>query len=416
MTKDDIIRAALKAWGRELYKTTSLTLVARELGVSKPALYRHFKDKQALLDAMYQSFFESHVISIKKVYDAALKVSSLRERLLILMRGITGFYLQNNDFFLFSLMQVYGCKKMHEASGHLAARGIDMKTLFGEIEIKDFAGKESAPYPSRVLLVLATLTFWVAHFHRYGYKGAKPGEALVKKMVAFIEAKVARGLGLKEAQVKNLDYAALEKIASQAVYADTEDNKLLMAVAKAVAEAGPWNASMEMVARKSGLSKSGLYSHFKSKQDMLGRLFITEFNKIIDYSEQSARASKIPEEQLYLVIISIVEYLRSRPEILVALNWIKTMRLDLGVEVPRTIYRAIAGIKLKVIKEDGAKGDYNAQWILFLVISVLTHWTPKSIAQPPVGGGAELHIAKAPNESFRILFKFITCGLEGFNL
>ncbi|MDR0720304.1 MAG: TetR/AcrR family transcriptional regulator [Treponema sp.] len=413
MTNDDIIRAALKAWGRELYKTTSLTLVARELGVSKPALYRHFKDKQALLDAMYQSFFENYVIPFKKVHDTALKVSSLRERLFILMRSITEFYLQNNDFFLFSLIQVYGCKKMHEIFGHLEARGIDMKTLFGEI--RGFAGKKSVPYPSKVRLVLVTSIFWVAHFHCYGYKGVKPGEALVKKMVAFIEAKVARGLSLKEAQVKNLDYEALEKIASQTVYADTEDNKLLMAVAEAVAEAGPWNASMEMVARKSGLSKSGLYSHFKSRQDMLGRLFITEFNKIIDYSEQSARASKIPEEQLYLAIISIVEYLRSRPEILVALNWIKTRRLDLGVEVPQTIYRAITGIKLKVIKEDGAKGVYNAQWILFMVVSVLTHWTPKSIAQPPVGGGG-LHIAKVPNESFRILFKFITCGLEGFNL
>jgi AcrR family transcriptional regulator len=385
MTNDDIIRAALKAWGRELYKTTSLTLVAKELGVSKPALYRHFKDKQALLDAMYQAFFENHVISIKQVYERASKVSSIRERHFILMRGITRFYLQNNDFFLFSLMQIYGCKKMYELAGYVEARGIDTKTLFGEV--KCFAGKESAPYPSKALLVLVTLTFWVAHFHRLGYKGTKPGEALVKKEMAFIEAKVARGLGLKEASIKHLDYAALEKIASQAIYADTEDNKLLMAVAEAVAEAGPWNASMEMVARKSGLSKSGLYSHFKSRQDMLGRLFITEFNKIIDYSEQAARTSKVPEEQLYLIIISIVEYLRSRPEILVVLNWIKTRRLDFGVEVPRTIYRTITGIKLKVIKEDGAKGDYNAQWILFLVISVLTHWTPNSIAQPPVGGG-----------------------------
>jgi AcrR family transcriptional regulator len=42
---------------------------------------------------------------------------------------------------------------------------------------------------------------------------------------------------------------------------------------------------MEMVARRSGLSKSGLYAHFKNKQDMLNRFFITEFTRIANYAK-----------------------------------------------------------------------------------------------------------------------------------
>ena len=48
MNKDDIISAAFRAWGREGYRKMSLTDVASELGVTKPALYRHFGDKERL--------------------------------------------------------------------------------------------------------------------------------------------------------------------------------------------------------------------------------------------------------------------------------------------------------------------------------------------------------------------------------
>ena len=57
MTNDDIIKAAFKVWGRELYRTTSLTEIALELGVSKTALYRHFKDKDSILEAKYEFTF-----------------------------------------------------------------------------------------------------------------------------------------------------------------------------------------------------------------------------------------------------------------------------------------------------------------------------------------------------------------------
>jgi AcrR family transcriptional regulator len=53
MNKTDIIEKALHVWGREMYKTTSLSRLAQALGVTKPALYRHFANKKALLDGIY---------------------------------------------------------------------------------------------------------------------------------------------------------------------------------------------------------------------------------------------------------------------------------------------------------------------------------------------------------------------------
>ena len=52
MNQEDILQAAFLVWGREAYKKMSLSDVAQELAVTKPALYRHFRNKEALLEAM----------------------------------------------------------------------------------------------------------------------------------------------------------------------------------------------------------------------------------------------------------------------------------------------------------------------------------------------------------------------------
>jgi hypothetical protein len=116
--------------------------------------------------------------------------------------------------------------------------------------------------------------------------------------------------------------------------------------------------------------------------------------------------TETPEEQLYLVIISIVHYLRSRPEILVAMDWIKTRRLELGPPRPPSdhrleLYRFITEINLEVLR--GQQGPKIGQWILFMIVSTM-------MLSPNANFGS------VSNESFRILYRFITLGLKGVNL
>lgn len=431
MTNADIIKAAFKVWGRELYQTTSLTDLARELGVSKPALYRHFKDKQALLDAMYNSYFDDYAAFIKADYEKALTVTNQNEKHYIMVRRIAEYYIRNKDAFIFSLIQVYGSREMGAVMEQMTVRGVDPRKMI-QFEEKDFT-----VYPSRLQLSVVSLTFWIAHFHRYGHKPDEiPSEALVQQALASVEERIAYGLGLAGDRLAAIDYGDLERRSTGTVYENTRENDLLRAVAGAVAEAGPWNASMEMVAQRSGLSKSGLYAHFKSKQDMLAQLFLAEFGRIINYAELSIKASAVPEEQLYLAIISIADYLRSRPEILVTLDWIRTRRLDLGHHTfPVHLYRPITNIKLEAFKEgpnDSADAevetlaDWIVQWILFLIVNTLIrcpHQAGGGLRMPHFRAGEKypeplrtLVFTEIPNDSFRILFRFIAMGLKGFDI
>ena len=415
MTKDDILKTAFKVWGRDLYRTTSLTQIALELGVSKTALYRHFHDKDALLDAMYGFFFDDSCAFIKNGYEKAINSENSEDTYLIWIRTIAEYYIRNKYALIFSLTKVYGSRDKRGLKEEFLNRGID----FGH---PAFTKRHLDLYPSRIQLSMATLIFCVAQFHSHGSNGENPGKVPageeLRCLLSGIEERITKGMGLDRRKVESLDYEALEKLAAGTVHEDTENNALLRAVAEAVAEAGPWEASMEMVAKRSGLSKSGLYAHFKNKQDMLNQLFITEFTRIMNFARAQIETTEVHEEQLYLAIFSIVNYLRSRPEIMVAINWIKTGRLDFGKDMPTCFNSIIGEIRQKVILQyDRPTLVWAAQWILFMIVNMLVLWFFRGEGDKGCSGEnitwANI-VVDVPNESFRILFRFIALGLEGF--
>ncbi|MDR1099988.1 MAG: TetR/AcrR family transcriptional regulator, partial [Treponema sp.] len=230
-------------------------------------------------------------------------------------------------------------------------------------------------------------------------------------MIASMEEKITRGLGLPGGDVGAVDYEALEKNIPRSQLDTFEDGDLLKAVAETVAEAGPWKASVDMIARRSGLSKSGLYAHFKSRQDMLRQFFMTEFERMGRYAEAGIAGSAIPAEQFYLAVVSLADYLRSRPEILLAADWLRTRRLDLDLEIPPRMYRIFSDIRFPGAppppapeEESGPAPEQNSQWIFFLIVNIL-------MRRPPAMGFAEVS-----NASIRRLYRFICLGVKGFEI
>ena len=57
-TKENITRTALKLFLRNGYEKTSLNQIAREVGITKPAIYHHFKNKDELIHEVLSLFFE----------------------------------------------------------------------------------------------------------------------------------------------------------------------------------------------------------------------------------------------------------------------------------------------------------------------------------------------------------------------
>ena len=341
MTQTEIIDAAFRVWGRDFYQNTSLSDLARELKVSKTALYRHFTNKQALLAAMTARFFDDFTACISASYERAFHLKNRSEGVTAMLRSTAEYYARNAYGLVFSLINVYDRDNAElTAAEELRRRGIDMEALHRIIR-EDYSGCSIL-----MQLIFATITFFMAHFHKTGKTfTSPPDEKSINENISGVLEIITTGLGYTGSTVDTLDYGELEnRIAG--TEQNIEDDPLLKAVAGAVAVAGPWGASMEQVARRSGLSKSSLYGHFKSKKDMLRQLFITEFKRILAFARAGIARSDLPAGRLYLGIFSIMVYLRSRPEILTTLDWLRTRKLDFGPPKRNPdFYRIFEGIQ-----------------------------------------------------------------------
>ena len=397
MTKTEIISTAFRVWGRNFYTKTSLSELAGSLRVSKPALYRHFDSKQALTAAMTESFLDDFSASIKADFDSALQTSDADEGISSIIGSITGFFARNAYSLIFLLMNIYE----RNIDGKIIAeklkkRGVDIGTLLAVSE------KKYNSNPAIIRLIFATLTFMMAHFHKTNKsKENTLSENDVKKITVSVQKTIKNGLGYP-AEKTVLDFNKLE-MQIEKIPLDKEIEPFFKAVAEAVAEAGPWDVSMEMVAKRLGLSKSSLYGHCKNKKDMLRRLFVTEFKRIIEFARNGIDLSPNPTEQLYLGIFSIAVYLRSRPEILVSMDWIRTRKLDLGKpDKNLEIFRLFEDVDIEPLRNATEEEKQNAShWILFLLIKILTHPVKET----------ELDMQ---NGVIRLLYKFIISGLGGF--
>jgi len=408
MTKNEIVDAAFRVWGRNFYRKTSLSQLSSALKVSKPALYRHFKNKQALLDAMTGRFLDDFALFVKSDFENASKSNDPDTGLFIIVRRISNFFAGNVYALIFSLINIYDRNlDTRVVVQQLKSRGVDMAV------IQQIADKKYSGSAVIVRLVFATLTFLMSNFHKTSHlKNITPAEAEIEEITSSICAVIKNGIGYSKENT-DINFDELEKQV-ESLKLNSEPEPFFKAVAEAVAEAGPWDVSMDMVARRLGLSKSSLYGHFKNKKDMLRRLFVTEFKRIIAYARQGIGISPETAKQLYLGIYSIAVYLRSRPEILIAMDWIRTRKLDLGKpEKNIEIFRLFEDVDLEPIKHAAEEERQKiSHWILFLLINILT--------QPPLMFSAEDEAAQDNKCSemlsinLRILYKFITLGLGGF--
>lgn len=66
-TKERILEEALKLFSQSGYMGTSMNDIAAELGVTKAALYKHYKSKQEILESIVERMNQMDAERAKKI-------------------------------------------------------------------------------------------------------------------------------------------------------------------------------------------------------------------------------------------------------------------------------------------------------------------------------------------------------------
>lgn len=68
-TKEKIINATFSLLKTQFFSTISLSKIAKEVNISKTAIYRHFENKEALEIALKNKIFEDMLVLLRNVDD-----------------------------------------------------------------------------------------------------------------------------------------------------------------------------------------------------------------------------------------------------------------------------------------------------------------------------------------------------------
>ncbi len=89
--------------------------------------------------------------------------------------------------------------------------------------------------------------------------------------------------------------------------------RILRSAARVFCEKGFEGASMRDISRASGVSLSGLYYYFKSKQELLYRIQYHTFTDVVRALDGRLAEAADPQERLWVLVRNHLEYFMSRP-------------------------------------------------------------------------------------------------------
>ncbi|TVR00610.1 MAG: TetR/AcrR family transcriptional regulator [Spirochaetaceae bacterium] len=327
--RDEIASAAFVAWGETHFTSTSLNLVAQRLGITKQALYRHFRNKEALLDELTERFLAAYA-QIRDDVCVLPEDASLSEIVTQYADGVYRMFADVPHYYLFLVLRLLPGPA--EVAGRFYAIGDEIgNRVLPHLD-------PSLPRAQIDLLMLfmhVHIVMWTA-FDFWTPMGALRGEPVGGRAR---ERRVAHTVDLclkghfPHARIP-IDFEEVERFAVVDPSEMLEPNRIFAAVEQVVQEVGFEAASMDRIARALGMTKSSLYFYFENKDAMLLEALNRERRHM--RSLFAARVEQLSRfsEMLYCYLVTMVTYFLNNRSLLVFSDWLTAQR----VRVPDTVH------------------------------------------------------------------------------
>lgn len=277
----------------------TLAEVAARVGVSKPALYRHFKNKEEI-EAVMAELFRDKLLAVIDGSDGTQKGFRLCLR---------DFFRDNAGFLGYFMTQIFAPGCFEEGIyGYLLGKSERVAQFHKTTEdmTKDQLDKVHTDILKNIVSVI------LASVHEPGI------ETMQDELLEILE----KGLPALEAPTDE----RLNELDEAAVLTPDEfgkDNRLFAAIAASVKQHGFAGTTTERIAEKMGITKSSLYFYYPTKDAMFEELMKTEHDMLLSLCAPRILAGKTLTEQLYSLMAVTANYLVMRPDIHPVFNWIR---------------------------------------------------------------------------------------------
>ncbi|RPJ08270.1 MAG: TetR/AcrR family transcriptional regulator [Spirochaetaceae bacterium] len=383
--KDRILTIAFTEWAKTNFMKMSLSLVTAKLGVTKPALYRHFRNKDDLLDAMQQRFSLDVSTAVDAFVSNAGREKSAENNF---ARGIRAYFRFLFDFFTqkpyyCSFFLFYFLKKAAQEHGQgLLMRYPALIDFFRKI--LGLPQPKNGNFRIERLARFINLTgfFWILRLYKGGRKKDCNHESLdfsrritEKEISAEMEQAIVFCINgyFPDLSENAVDYGIVEEKAWIGREEMLEPDRIFSAVESVVSEMGWAEASVERIAERIGINKSSLYFYFRNKDEMLLETIRREQEQMLKLVQQRVSMFEGSVERLYAFFVAVVSNIGNNPTLLTVLHWMHFQ--NIGLTLPQKdsdrLRKEFEDLRFTVTTAPASRDDKTEETIFLFMFFLL---------------------------------------------
>lgn len=343
--KEEILNAAFHIWGKANFTQMSLTPIAKHLGITKAALYKHFCSKDELLQAMEQRFL-SRYRAFHEEFFQEVAGSDLSHAVQLFMGKVLGFYLENPYFlsYFYILLLHNRFAEQPEVVSILTRQRELFRALFHSARIQ--ASPEELD--TRLHFLYICTTFWVSTLfwqdkecrHPSLIRHPESGDMEVwRSSIDRWQRYTLKGLADSvdnghKLSSHRINYEEIENRTLFPPPPKREHDRIFQAIVDVSATVGIREASIERIAEKLGMSKSSLYSHFRSKRSMFEALLREEQRFLLRVLKEKLSSLSRFAERSYGFMYITLRHTLSNHSLLSLFNWFRFQNIRIPFRPP----------------------------------------------------------------------------------
>ena len=322
-TKELILDAAFSFLVEPRFSTFSMNELAAKVGISKPAIYRHFKNKEAVLAAM-----EMRVIDGMEEYLCRLNPDSAQD-VQVPLAGLIDYFIKNPAYINYIIAQMSSTanyeaqifKNLWDRNIPFVKRHSSNDSYLQELR-HDVSGL------SRHVFSGMTIFFFVKVFERLYRCGeiARMPENLSQHIVDLMLGGLS-GTTSKDdfmhpcplSEERKAEIISLCKISPETF---PKENRIFTALANVIEKYKMTGVTVERIAAELNMAKSSLYEYFDNKNEMVRTLIKKELAILQTIIVENSAEAKSFTEYVYILMLSELEYFLHRPSIIPISGWL----------------------------------------------------------------------------------------------
>lgn len=316
-TKQLILEAAFSFYRRPWDQEFSMSQLASKVGISKTAIYRHFKNREAVLEAMKDYFFDVLFTQLVKIHEKNYQEDIFDKR----AEDFIIFFTNNSQYINYIVTQHSEMPNFEKiVNDELQSRGYFSN--FEDVAEEKFLKTELKKY-TFVYFYSVSIIFFIKLRERILLQNktemaVSNVEEFAEKLVGFLH----KGLGevIKERfkidKISPERMAELDKLCKISESDLPEENRIFTAFASVITKTGLGSVTVESIAKELNMAKSSLYFYFDNKREMLVSLVSKELSFLEMACVENRAEAKTYPEYIYINMKTALSYFCARPSIL----------------------------------------------------------------------------------------------------